>query len=187
MQAFSLDLFLRLFSGLLCGVLLGLDRNLHGKPAGVRTLGLVSLGGAAAVCVVTVSGHPPDAMSRVLQGLLTGIGFLGVGVISRHSNDDKPQGLTTAAAIWLAAIVGAACGAGYYAIVVIALALGLLLLLIGGRFERGLRRRLLHEEALLRASKHRRDLGGLGAHGPEGRQEGQGDNKHAVPPGLDES
>ena len=91
MQAFSLDLFLRLFSGLLCGVLLGLDRNLHGKPAGVRTLGLVSLGAAAAVCVVTVSGHPPDAMSRVLQGLLTGIGFLGVGVISRHRMRSRPE------------------------------------------------------------------------------------------------
>ncbi|MGO4329401.1 MgtC/SapB family protein [Cupriavidus sp. 2TAF22] len=179
MQAFSLDLFVRLLCGLLCGVLIGLDRNLRGKAAGARTLGLVSLGAATAVCLVTVAGHPPDAMSRVLQGLLTGIGFLGVGVISRHSSDDKPQGLTTAAAIWLAAIIGAACGAGYFAIVAMALGLGLVLLLVGGRFERTLHRRLLHEEAGLPPTPKVHRNGGAHADA-----DGQ---KRQAPPGLDES
>lgn len=142
MDQFTLELFWRLLGGLAAGALIGLDRNLHGKAAGMRTLGLVSLGAATAVCIVTLSGHPPDAMSRVLQGLLTGVGFLGVGVIARHGASDKPQGLTTAAGIWLAAILGAAAGAGYYAIVLMALILGLLLLRLGGRVETALHARL---------------------------------------------
>ncbi|WP_432260547.1 MgtC/SapB family protein [Cupriavidus sp. TMH.W2] len=135
MESFSLDLILRLLAGLLTGAMIGLDRNLRGKAAGMRTLGLVSLGAATAVCLVTLGGHPPDALSRVLQGVLTGIGFLGVGVIARHSVRDRPQGLTTAAAIWLAAVLGAAAGAGYYMVTGTALALGMLLLWVGGRFE----------------------------------------------------
>lgn len=142
MDQFSLDLFLRLLGGLAAGAIIGLDRNLHGKAAGMRTLGLVSLGAAAAVTVVAQAGHSPDAMSRVLQGLLTGIGFLGVGVIARHGLHDRPQGLTTAAAIWLAAILGAAAGAGYYAVVILSLLLGLLLLRFGGQFEMRLHERL---------------------------------------------
>ncbi len=135
MDVFSLDLFLRLACGLGVGAVIGLDRNLHGKAAGMRTLGLVSLGAAAAVSIVAIHGQPADALSRVLQGLLTGIGFLGVGVIARHGVHDRPQGLTTAAAIWVAAILGAASGAGYYALVGSALGLTILLLLIGGRLE----------------------------------------------------
>ncbi|MDT6961348.1 MgtC/SapB family protein [Cupriavidus sp. SZY C1] len=141
MDQFSLELFWRLLGGLAAGAIIGLDRNLHGKAAGMRTLGLVSLGAAAAVCVVTLNGHPPDAMSRVLQGLLTGVGFLGVGVIARHGVHDRPQGLTTAAGIWMAAILGAAAGAGYYAIVVISLGLGLVLLRLGGHLENRLHAR----------------------------------------------
>lgn len=142
MDQFSLELFLRLFSGLAAGAIIGLDRSLHGKAAGMRTLGLVSLGAAAAVAVVAIDAHSSDAMSRVLQGLLTGVGFLGVGVIARHGVHDRPQGLTTAAGIWLAAILGAAAGAGYYAIMLISLALGMLLLRIGGRIETSLHARL---------------------------------------------
>lgn len=142
MEAFSLDLFLRLACGLAAGAIIGLDRNLHGKAAGVRTLGLVSLGAATAVCVVSPQLHGIDAVSRVVQGLLTGIGFLGVGVIARHGVHDRPQGLTTAAAIWMAAVLGAASGAGYYALVGTALGLVIVLLLIGGRVETALRKAL---------------------------------------------
>ncbi|RDK10556.1 MgtC/SapB family protein [Cupriavidus lacunae] len=135
METFSLDLVLRLLAGLLAGALIGLDRNLRGKAAGMRTLGLVSLGAATAACLVTLGGHPPDALSRVLQGVLTGVGFLGVGVIARHGVRERPQGLTTAAAIWLAAVLGAASGAGYYMVTGTALVLGMALLWVGGRFE----------------------------------------------------
>lgn len=140
METISFEIFLRLFLGLLAGAVIGLDRNLRGKAAGMRTLGLVSLGAATAVCLVTQSGHPMDAVSRVLQGLLTGIGFLGVGVIARHGTHQRPQGLTTAAAIWLAAILGAAAGAGYYVVGGLALVLGMALLWMGGRLETRLHR-----------------------------------------------
>lgn len=140
METISFEIFLRLFCGLLAGAAIGLDRNLRGKAAGMRTLGLVSLGAATAVCLVTQYGHPMDAISRVLQGLLTGIGFLGVGVIARHGAHQRPQGLTTAAAIWLSAILGAAAGAGYYAVGGLALVLGMLLLWVGGRLETRLHR-----------------------------------------------
>lgn len=142
METFGPDLILRLLAGLLTGALIGLDRNLRGKAAGMRTLGLVSLGAATAVCLVTLDGHPPDALSRVLQGVLTGIGFLGVGVIARHGVRERPQGLTTAAAIWLAAVLGAAAGAGYYVVTGTALVLGMALLWVGGRFEVALHRML---------------------------------------------
>jgi putative Mg2+ transporter-C (MgtC) family protein len=135
MEGFSLDLFLRLLCGVSAGAVIGLDRKLRGKPSGMRTLGLVSLGAAAAVIIVTTSGHPPDAMSRVLQGLLTGIGFLGAGVIVHHGERVRTQGLTTAAAIWVAAVLGAASGAGYYGIVAATLVLALALLFAGGMFE----------------------------------------------------
>lgn len=177
MEFLSLDLFLRLLCGLLVGALIGLDRNLHGKAAGVRTLGLVSLGSAAAVCVVTLTDHPPDAISRVIQGLLTGIGFLGVGVIARHGVHDRPQGLTTAAAIWLSAVLGAAAGAGYYAIVVIALVLGLLLMRFGGQAENVVHRWLGNETALrtppARGDAKGRDDGDDGERGGEGGEGGE--------------
>ena len=164
METISFEIFLRLFCGLLAGAVIGLDRNLRGKAAGMRTLGLVSLGAATAVCLVTQSGHPADAISRVLQGLLTGIGFLGVGVIARHGVHQRPQGLTTAAAIWLAAILGAAAGAGYYAVGGLAFVLGMALLWLGGRLEMRLHRVL----DPINGDKHRHGNDGEAEKPPKG-------------------
>jgi putative Mg2+ transporter-C (MgtC) family protein len=95
------EIAVRLGAALILGSALGLNRELHGKPAGLRTHGLVSLG--AAVAVIVSLGFPgdsksidPNAVSRVLQGILTGIGFLGAGVILRDPNGHV-TGLTTAA------------------------------------------------------------------------------------------
>ena len=84
------EIAVRLGAALILGSALGLNRELHGKPAGLRTHGLVSLG--AAVAVIVSLGFPgdsksidPNAVSRVLQGILTGIGFLGAGVNSARS------------------------------------------------------------------------------------------------------
>lgn len=134
------DILLRLVCGLFTGVVIGLDRKLRGKAAGMRTLGLVSLGAATAVVLLAPEGQPADATSRVLQGLLTGVGFLGAGVIVHRQS--RTQGLTTAAAIWLVAVLGAASGAGYYAIVIASLVLALGLMLLGGRVETALARRV---------------------------------------------
>ena len=176
MENISFEIFLRLFCGLLAGGVIGLDRNLRGKAAGMRTLGLVSLGAATAVCLVTQSGHPMDAVSRVLQGLLTGIGFLGVGVIAHHGTHQRPQGLTTAAAIWLAAILGAAAGAGYYVVGGLALVLGMALLWMGGRLEMRLHRVL----DPINGDKHAtRDNGDAGK---QARSDDRGDHEDDIFP-----
>jgi putative Mg2+ transporter-C (MgtC) family protein len=136
---------LRLALSVLVGGAIGLNRDLHRKPAGVRTHALVSLGTALMVIVVmppgTLDAYRFDALSRVIQGVLTGIGFLGAGVILRDPGTRHVSGLTTAATIWLTALLGVACGAGLYAPVLIAVALGALAITVGGRVERAFRAR----------------------------------------------
>src|SRR3954471_6300648 len=102
----TLDMALRLGAAALAGGALGLNRDLHGKPTGVRTLGLVGL--ASALIVIAV-GHGDGDVSRVMQGIVTGIGFLGAGVIIRSEKGKHVHNLTTAACVWLTACVGAAC------------------------------------------------------------------------------
>src|SRR3984893_15692776 len=91
----TLDIALRLGTATLVGAVLGLNRDLHGKPTGVRTLGLVCLGSALAVLSIHEVGST-DA-SRIIQGIMTGVGFLGAGVIVRNSKGHLVHGLTTAA------------------------------------------------------------------------------------------
>ena len=131
---------MRLGAALLLGSALGLNRELHGKPAGLRTHGLVSLG--AAVAVIVSLGFPgdtksidPNAVSRVLQGILTGIGFLGAGVILRDPNGHV-TGLTTAATVWICAVLGVACGLGYWSVLGIGLGLTVAVLTLGRLIER---------------------------------------------------
>jgi len=111
----------------------------------LNTLGLVGLGLATAMVVVLAdpSGDAakisPEA-SRVIQGILTGIGFLGAGVIVRAEHHFRIRGLTSAACTWLTACVGIACGIGQWRIVVVALAITFGLLTVGHRLERWLHR-----------------------------------------------
>lgn len=130
----------RLALSVLVGGLIGLNRDLRHKPAGVRTHALVSLGTALMVIVVmppgTLDAHRYDALSRVIQGALTGIGFLGAGVILRDPGTRHVSGLTTAATVWLTALLGIACGAGLYVPVLIALVLGAIVIGLGGTIER---------------------------------------------------
>lgn len=135
-----LEILARLGLALVAGGIIGLNRDLHHKQAGVRTNALVSLGAALAVLVVLPPNaddtHRIDSLSRVIQGVLTGIGFLGAGVILRNPTSGRVSGLTTAAAIWLAALLGIACGAGYYAIACVALVLALCAIVCGRPIER---------------------------------------------------
>src|SRR4051812_41030295 len=108
-----LDVALRLLVAFVCGASIGLNREFHRKPAGFRTFALVSLGSAIVVIVMESNGGP-DAVSRVIQGILTGIGFLGAGVIFRRESPNKVSGLTTAAAVWLTAGLGVAAGLGQF-------------------------------------------------------------------------
>lgn len=129
------EILLRLLAAFICGAVIGLNREFHRKPAGFRTFALVSLG--AAIVIISMEERTgPDGISRVVQGIMTGIGFLGAGVIFRREGPHKVSGLTTAAAIWLTAGLGTAAGLGQYVLVMAATAISLALLLLGGRFER---------------------------------------------------
>ena len=147
----SLDIAARLVTAIACGAVIGLNRDLHHKQAGVRTNALVSLGAALAVIVVMPPGVSDsqriDALSRVIQGVLTGIGFLGAGVILRDPSTRRVSGLTTAAAIWLAALLGIASGAGAYRIAALAIVFGLVAIVCGGPFERLFRRSVEPQES----------------------------------------
>jgi putative Mg2+ transporter-C (MgtC) family protein len=136
------DIVLRLGAAALVGVLVGLNRDLQGKPIGMRTLGLVSLGAATAV-IAAIQFHDlaahPDALSRVVQGIIQGImggiSFIGAGVILRDRGSKTVHGLTTAATVWVAAALGIACGLAAWHIVGVALVLVLLLLVVLGWVE----------------------------------------------------
>jgi putative Mg2+ transporter-C (MgtC) family protein len=136
---------LRLGVATLAGCLIGLNRDLHGKPIGLKTLGLVGLATATIVLAVdpsAASARTSDVASRAIQGILTGIGFLGAGVIVHAEHRFKIRGLTSAACTWLSAVVGIACGLGQWRIIAVALAITLVLLTIGRRLERWLHQML---------------------------------------------
>jgi putative Mg2+ transporter-C (MgtC) family protein len=129
-----MDIVLRLGAAMLIGAMLGLNRELHHKPTGVRTLGLVSLGSALAV--LAVADDPQADVSRVIQGVITGIGFLGAGVILHRPTGGKVHGLTTAATIWVTACLGILCGLAAWRTTAVAILLTATLLTVGGPFEK---------------------------------------------------
>jgi putative Mg2+ transporter-C (MgtC) family protein len=127
---------IRLGAAILAGGVIGVDRELKRKPAGLRTHALVSLGAAIVLLATVAASHgAPDAMSRAIQGIITGIGFLGAGVILQHEAERRVEGLTTAASIWVAAGLGIACGAGFVELAVIAVVAALVVLVAGNWLE----------------------------------------------------
>lgn len=132
------DLALRLTAATVIGGAIGLNRDMHGKPAGLRMLGLVALGAAiATVSVLGVGGSaqfPADAISRVIQGVLAGVGFLGAGVIMRDETGNVHR-LNTAASVWVTAAIGVVCGLGEWFVAIIGTVLVLLLLSVGARVD----------------------------------------------------
>jgi putative Mg2+ transporter-C (MgtC) family protein len=138
-----LDVGLRLGAAALTGAVIGINRDLTNKPIGMRTLGLVALG-AAAVAVATIQvaemAENPDAMSRVVQGIIqgvmAGISFIGAGVILRDAKARTVEGLTTAATVWVTAALGIACGLGRWNVAVVGVVIALLLLVAVAWVER---------------------------------------------------
>ena len=133
------DIVIRLCAATVVGGALGLNRDLHGKSTGIRTLSLVALGAALAVMAVTRAGDI-NAVSRVVQGVLTGIGFLGAGVIVRTASGEHVHGLTTAACTWLTACVGVVCGVAEWQVIVVGVPLVFVVLAFGGRIEKAIHR-----------------------------------------------
>jgi putative Mg2+ transporter-C (MgtC) family protein len=126
------ELFLRPLLALLAGALVGLERSYRGRAAGLRTYALVCLGSALLVVLAEELSRGPAGgvgdSTRVIQGIVTGIGFLGAGVIVKEGF--SVRGLTTAASIWVISAVGVVIGAGFYVLGAIATALTLALLSI---------------------------------------------------------
>jgi putative Mg2+ transporter-C (MgtC) family protein len=110
------------------GGLLGLEREQWGKPAGLRTHMLVALGAALFTVAPLEAGMSSEHLSRIYQGIATGIGFLGAGTIVKGSSEQGIKGLTTAAGIWLTAAVGIAVGSGLLWIPVVGVMLALVIL-----------------------------------------------------------
>jgi putative Mg2+ transporter-C (MgtC) family protein len=115
-------ILIRLVAALLAGGIIGLQREASGKAAGLRTHMLVCAGTTLFVLAGVQAGMQQDAMSRVIQGLATGIGFLGAGAILKVESRDQIKGLTTAAGIWMTAAIGVAIGFGQLAMAAIATA-----------------------------------------------------------------
>jgi putative Mg2+ transporter-C (MgtC) family protein len=142
MSETDISAILRLLAAVAAGIALGYPRALVDKPIGMRTLALVSLG-AAMVSVAAMSdpslAGQPDAISRVLQGMLqgvmVGVGFIGAGVILRDTSTNRVHGLTTATTVWIAAALGIACGLGQWRIAATGLVLALVVLVVLKRLE----------------------------------------------------
>jgi putative Mg2+ transporter-C (MgtC) family protein len=130
-------ILLRLLLAAVLGGILGYERESQGKAAGIRTHMLVAMGAALFVLVPQQGGMEVADMSRVIQGVVAGIGFLGAGAIIKNKSEENVLGLTTAAGVWMTAAIGIACGLGREMTAVLStlLALGVLALVpkVAGR------------------------------------------------------
>lgn len=111
---FFVRVLIRLLLAILLGGIIGYEREQQGKAAGLRTHILVCLGATLFVLLGDTSGAVDDSMSRIIQGVIAGIGFLGAGTIIKNAQDVR--GLTTAASIWFTAAIGVGVGLGHVAL-----------------------------------------------------------------------
>lgn len=136
-----IDMFLRLLAAAGLALLLGLERELRGKAAGLRSHMMVSLGASAFIMMglhillATAEGDPSARIdpTRVVQGVIGGIGFLGAGSIIQSQGNI--QGITTGASIWMAGAIGVACGIGNFALAGMVAVMALIIMVVLGRFE----------------------------------------------------
>ena len=119
---------IRLLIAAILGGMLGFEREQKGKAAGLRTHMLVALGAALFVLIPQQAGVSDADLTRVMQGLVAGIGFLGAGAIIKGNGEEEIKGLTTAADIWLTAAIGMAAGLGREATAVLSTLIALLIL-----------------------------------------------------------
>jgi len=146
-SAYPFELLWRLILAIVAGAAIGLNRMMYHKPAGIGTHALVALGGALAASIALhMPGGDVAAASRVMQGLVTGVGFIGAGVIMRESQSDQVHGLTTAASIWTCTVIGIACAMCNIQTSATALILALIVLIGSKPLERALEKHFQHGE-----------------------------------------
>lgn len=126
---------IRLCFAALLGALIGFERERREAAAGLRTHMLVAVGCAVFVLVPLQSGIAPDDLTRVMQGVITGVGFLGAGAVLKSSEQGEIRGLTTAASIWATAAIGITVGLGREATAVLTTILVLFILAVLFRLE----------------------------------------------------
>ena len=95
-----------------CGAILGIERRLKHKHVGLKTMIMISVGSSLFIDCVSLITNNTDSISRIIAQIITGIGFLGAGVIIKDAND-KISGLTTAALVWVSSALGVLCGTGH--------------------------------------------------------------------------
>jgi putative Mg2+ transporter-C (MgtC) family protein len=125
----------RLLTAMILGALVGAQRESIGKPAGLRTHMLVAMGSALFVLAPLEAGMELDGMSRVIQGIVTGIGFIGAGAILKLQEKREIEGLTTAAGIWMTAAIGIAAGLGRWGLALVSTVLTWITLSVIGKIE----------------------------------------------------
>jgi putative Mg2+ transporter-C (MgtC) family protein len=128
-------IFFRVVAATLLGAIVGYERERTGKSAGLRTHMLVSLASALFVIAPLEAGMTASDVSRIIQGVATGIGFLGAGAILKLTDEREIYGLTTAAGVWMTAAIGLATGLGRYGLAVMSVVLAWLILAIVARLE----------------------------------------------------
>lgn len=130
------QVLLRLLAAVLAGAVVGYERELAGKAAGLRTHILVSLGTCLFVLAGSSYGMSSDGLSRVIQGIVTGIGFIGAGSILKLEDKKDIQGLTTSAGIWMTAAIGVTVGLGEIGLALISAVLTVIVLSLLRSFEK---------------------------------------------------
>jgi putative Mg2+ transporter-C (MgtC) family protein len=128
-------LVIRIILAILLGAVVGLQREKAGKPAGLRTHIIVSLGTAGVVLACAAVSMDLDGLSRVIQGIVTGIGFVGAGSILKLNEEREIQGLTTAAGLWMTAAIGIAVGLGALGVAILGTVLTVIVLSFVGVIE----------------------------------------------------
>jgi putative Mg2+ transporter-C (MgtC) family protein len=132
----ALQVLVRLLIAAGLGGIIGYERDLRGKAAGIRTHMLVCVGTSIVIIAARLDGIPQAEMSKVIEGLVAGIGFLGGGVILKLSAEREIRGVTTAAGIWTTAGIGIATGLGQVWIAVISTVVVWIILSVLGHFEK---------------------------------------------------
>lgn len=132
---------MRLSAAMLLGAIVGIQREQKGKAAGLRTHMLVAVGTALFVITALEVGMSIGDLSRVIQGVATGIGFIGAGAILKLAEDRQIHGLTTAAGIWMTAAVGVAAGLGRVGLALLSAVLAWIILAVVGAIEHRIERR----------------------------------------------
>jgi putative Mg2+ transporter-C (MgtC) family protein len=130
-----IHVLIRLTAATLLGAIVGFERERARKPAGLRTHMLVALGTTVFVLACSSAGMSSDAVSRVIQGIVTGIGFIGAGSILKLNNERDIQGLTTAAGVWMTSAIGVAVGLGSLGVAVLSTIFTLIILTLAGPGE----------------------------------------------------